>query len=136
MLTTHVLGYLEGIKEVRLMALKGLRDFIKFDAFAFLKDKQLLLMQESPLKDYDSGKEIGVRLKVVIWTDDTKYSKDDVINEGSELDVKILGLKAEEVNRNNRGFIRLKNPTGTVYGDYQNELSLKADGFEFVKENK
>ena len=62
------------------MALKGLRDFIKFDAFAFLKDKQLLLMQESPLKDYDSGKEIGVRLKVVIWTDDTKYSKDDVIN--------------------------------------------------------
>ena len=74
MLTTHVLGYLEGIKEVRLMALKGLRDFIKFDAFAFLKDKQLLLMQESPLKDYDSGKEIGVRLKVVIWTDDSKYS--------------------------------------------------------------
>lgn len=118
------------------MALKGLRDFVRFDAFAFLKGKQLLLMQESPLKDYESGKEIGARLKVVIWTDDTKYSKDGILNEGSELDVKILGLKAEEINRNTRGFIRLKNPTGTVYGDFQNELSLKADGFEFVEEKR
>ena len=50
------------------------------------------------------------------------------------MDIKIPGLRAEDIDRNNRGFIRLSNPTGVVYGEYQNELSIKADGFEFVKE--
>lgn len=118
------------------MALKALRDFVRFDARAFLAGKQLLLMQENDWKDYKTGKTVGAKLKVTIWTDDTEYKKDGISNEGSELDVKILGLKAEDVNRNNRGFIRLKNPRGTVYGDYQNDLSLKADGFEFVKEKE
>lgn len=134
---THVYDAKKKHQEVCiLMALKNLREFVKFDANAFLKGKQLLLMQESPLRDYDSGKEIGAKLTVVVWTDDTKYHKDGVTNEGSELDVKIAGLKAEEVNRNNRGFIKLTNPVGTVYGDFQNQLSLKADGFEFVKEDQ
>ena len=116
------------------MALKGLRDFVKFDAKGFLAGKQLLLMQESELKDFDSGKVIGAKLKVTIWTDDTQYKKDETSNEGSELDVKILGLTAEKVDRNNRGFIKLKNPSGVVFGDFQNQLSLKADGFDFAKE--
>lgn len=116
------------------MALKGLRDFVEFDALGFLKDKQLLLMQEDDWKDFDSGKVLGAKLKVTIWTDDTKYHKDGINNEGSELVIKVPGLRAEQVNHNNRGFIRLKNPTGNVYGDYQNDLSLKADGFDFVKE--
>lgn len=118
------------------MSLKGLRSFVKFDAYAFLKGKQLLLMQESPWIDYDSGKEIGAKLKVIIWTDDTQYSKEGTSNEGSELDIKILGLKSEAIDRNSRGFIRLKNPIGTIYGEYQNELSLKADGFNVVKQNE
>lgn len=127
---THVLS----TKEVHTMALKGLRDFVKFDAKGFLAGKQLLLMQESELKDFDSGKVIGAKLMVTIWTDDTQYKKDETSNEGSELDVKILGLTAEKVDRNNRGFIKLKNPSGVVFGDFQNQLSLKADGFDFVKE--
>mgnify|MGYP005832743691 CR=1 FL=1 len=116
------------------MSLKGLRSFVKFDAREFLKGKQLLLMQETPWIDYESGKEIGAKLKTTIWTDDTNYGTDGTSNEGSELDVKILGLTAEKVDPNNRGFIRLKNPSGVVFGDYQNQLSLKADGFDFVKE--
>lgn len=116
------------------MALKSLREFLKFDAVSFFKGKQLLLMRETPWKDYDSGKEVGAKLKVIIWSDDTKYTKEGVSNEGSEMDIKISGLRAEDIDRNNRGFIRLSNPTGVVYGEYQNELSIKADGFEFVKE--
>ena len=116
------------------MALKGLRDFVQFDAKGFLAGKQLLLMQESELKDYDSEKVIGAKLKVTIWTDDTHYKKDETSNEGSELDVKSLGLTAEKIDRSNRGFIRLKNPSGVVFGDFQNQLSLRADGFEFIKE--
>lgn len=116
------------------MALKSLREFLKFDAVSFFKGKQLLLMRETPWKDYDSGKEVGVKLKVIIWIDDTKYTKEGVSNEGSEMDIKIPGLRVEDIDRNNRGFIRLSNPTGVVYGEYQNELSIKADGFEFVKE--
>lgn len=118
------------------MALKGVREFLKFDANDFLNGKQLLLMKQEDWIDYDSGKVIGAKLKITIWIDDTKYHSEKTSNEGSELDVKIPGLKAKEVNRNNRGFIKLINPTGTVYGDFQNQLSLKADGFDFVKEKK
>ncbi|MDB6256339.1 hypothetical protein [Lactobacillus amylovorus] len=117
------------------MSLKSLRSFVKFDAREFLKGKQLLLMQETPWIDYESGKEIGAKLKTTIWTDDTNYGTDGTSNEGSELDVKIPGLKAEAIDRNNRGFIRLNNPVGTVYGEFQNELSLKADGFDLIKQD-
>lgn len=33
---------------------EGLRQFVKFDAIAFLEGKQLISMQESPLIDYDN----------------------------------------------------------------------------------
>ena len=81
---------------------------MKFDAKGFSCDKELLLMQETGWQDHDSNKALGVKLKVVIWTDDTAYSTSGVRNEGSELDVKILRIKVKEVNSDNS---RLKPPT-------------------------
>lgn len=115
------------------MALKGLRQFVVFDANKFLKGKELLLMNEEDLVDYDSNKVVGAKLKVIIWSDNTSYKKEGTTNEGSELTIKILGIKAQNIDQNNRGFISLKNPKGSVYGDFQNQLSLSADGFEFLK---
>lgn len=119
-----------------MAGLKGLRGFQKFDISGFLSGKQLLLMGMEDLKDRESGKVGGAKIKTVIWTDDTAYSKEGINNEGSELDVKIEGLNAETVDRNNRGFVKLRNPRGTVYGDFQNQLSVKADGFDYVDEKK
>ena len=69
-----------------MAGLKGLRGFQKFDVRGFLNGKQLLLMGMEDLKDHQSGKVIGAKLKTVIWTDDTTYQKDGINNEGAELD--------------------------------------------------
>ena len=119
-----------------MAGLKGLRGFQKFDVRGFLNGKQLLLMGMEDLKDHQYGKVIGAKLKTVIWTDDTTYQKDGINNEGAELDVKVKGLTAQVVDRENRGFIKLRNPNATIYGDFQNLLSVKADGFDYVDENK
>ena len=119
-----------------MAGLKGLRGFQKFDVRGFLNGKQLLLMGMEDLKDHQSGKVIGAKLKTVIWTDDTTYQKDGINNEGAELEVKVKGLTAQVVDRENRGFIKLRNPNATIYGDFQNLLSVKADGFDYVDENK
>ena len=58
------------------MALKGLRQFVVFDANKFLKGKELLLMNEEDLVDYDSNKVVGAKLKVIIWSDNTSYKKE------------------------------------------------------------
>ena len=35
---------------------------------------------------------------VIIWSDNTIYKKDCTTNEGSTIDIRILGLKSEKVN--------------------------------------
>ena len=119
-----------------MAGLKGLRGFQRFDIRGFLAGKQLLLMGMEDLRDHESRKIIGARLKTIILTDDTIYSKDGLNNEGSELNVKTEGLDAQVVDRNNRSFIKLRNPSATIYGDFQNMLSVKADGFDYVDDKK
>jgi len=80
------------------MSLKGLRSFIEFNATDFLKDKELLWMNHSDWVDYDSEKVVGTKLMVIIWSDNTIYKKDCTTNEGSTIDIRILGLKSEKVN--------------------------------------
>ena len=119
-----------------MAGLKGLKAFQKFDVKSFLAKKQLLLMAMDDWKDYQSSEVIGAKLRTTIWTDDTDYGKAGINNEGIELEVKVRGLKAEPVNRKNRGFIRLRNPRANVYGDFQNQLSIEADGFDYVEEKR
>lgn len=113
--------------------LKGLRDFQKFDVMEFLTDKKLLLMGAEPWKDYQSGSILGVRIKTIIWVDRTQYNKPDVTNEGSELDIKLPNAVPDQFIDIKRKFITLNNPVGVIYGQYQNQLSIKADSVEIVE---
>lgn len=112
---------------------KGLGQFEVFDINAFLKGKDLMLMQENDWVDYQRNAVIGTKLVTTILTDDTEYQKPGINNVGLNVDVKIRGVQARKCDAG-RYFIKLNNPRAKVYGDYRNQLSVEADGFEIVKD--
>jgi hypothetical protein len=114
--------------------LKGLRSFQNFDATGFLADKKLLLMSAEPWKDYQSGSILGAKVKTIIWIDSTKYNKPDITNEGSELEIKVPNTSPNQFESIKRKFVQLDNPVGVIYGQYQNQLSLKADSIDVIDE--
>lgn len=64
----------------------------------------------------------------------------DEINQGQALDIKLKsvnGLKAKQTLEfgNSRGQVTLVNPIGKVWGDFSNNLSLKADKIIMRKED-
>lgn len=113
--------------------MKKLRRFNKFDCEAFFKDKDVRVMAQEPWNDYEDGKvtkQLGTKLKCVIATDNTDYGGKDVepdLNAGEQIDVKIP-LPSKEFKKFSR--ITFVNPTASVYGTFQSELSVKADDVE------
>lgn len=112
--------------------MKGLREYQQFNAKKFFQDKTLLALKAEPWSEYKEGKvtkELGTTYKCVIASDNSIYKsgiKD--LNAGEQINVK--------VNKPAKSFkkmtpVTLINPTATIYGQYQSELSVKADDIEF-----
>ena len=118
---------------VKLM--KKLRQFNKFDCEAFFKDKDVRVMAHEPWNEYEDGKvtkQLGTSYKCFIATDNTKYEGKDVtpdLNAGEQINVKVPKPPQEYKKFSKIGFI---NPTASVYGSFQSELSVKADEVEIV----
>lgn len=118
------------------MSLKKLNSMQLFNNAEFFEKKTYMLFGVEDLTDYDSKKVIGCKYKVVIFQDNTNYGGDvGISNAGESLTVKVPGVKASDYDGQPRQ-VRLINPRGTIYGDYRNELSVKADGLEFVNEEE
>lgn len=106
--------------------MKKLRQYQKFDAVAFLKGKVAIVGGVKPTtseKDQTDG--YSFVLKMIIISD----PNNDEINQGESLNIKFKNaptLKAGQTIRFDK--VHLTNPIGVVYGDYSNELLLKADG--------
>lgn len=115
--------------------MKKLREFQKFDAEAFFKEKDVRVLASEVWMEYGDGKnrnELGTKYKCVIATDNTKYSGENVqpdLNAGERIVVKVP-QKAKQFGKFNR--IVFVNPTGSVYGDFMSELSVKADDVEII----
>lgn len=113
------------------MALKKLRNFLKFDDVEFFKGKRLLSVNQQPWKDFKTGEVLGTKVETVIMQDKTDYGLKDgevVSNLYEKLTFKIP--KVIEIPMNVE--IRPKNPVATVYGDYQNQLSITAEDIEVL----
>lgn len=113
------------------MALKKLRNFLKFDDVEFFKGKRLLSVSQQPWKDFKTGEALGTKVEAVIAQDKTDYGLKDgevVSNLYEKLVFKIP--KVIEIPMNVE--IRPKNPVATVYGDYQNQLSITAEDIEVL----
>jgi len=105
--------------------MKKLRDYQEFNVDAFLADKKVVIGAMKPStneKDIKAG--YGFILKLMILDD----PKNEGINNGESLNIKLK--KAPQLKPSQTftfGNIRLKNAVGVVYGDYNNNLSIKAD---------
>lgn len=113
--------------------MKKLRQFNKFDAEGFFKDKDVRVMAHEPWNEYEDGKitkQLGITYKCVIASDNTEYGGKDVqpdLNAGEQINVKVPQPPKAYKKFSRITFI---NPTASVYGTYQSELSVKADDIE------
>ncbi len=121
--------------------MKKLRSFLNFDTERFFTGKELRVVGAEPWQEYTNtgpGKIIGTRYKLVIATDKTVYDakdpeKDARINEGEPLVVKVA--------KPQKGFgkfaiAKLVEPKATIYGQFQNELSVIAEDILFESNMK
>ena len=109
--------------------MKKLRLFAPFDAKLFFSNIELQFTKVEPIREND--KTVGFRYNLLIC-DDQHYGEESSLNIGEVIKVKI-----EDVNSNtNFTFgqkVELINPRASIYGEYQNQLSVKADNVVLKK---
>jgi len=113
--------------------MKKLRQFNKFDCEAFFKDKDVRVLAHEDWNEYESGevsKKLGTKYKCVIASDNTKYNDDNEIdvNAGEQVDIKVPS-EAKDYKKFNR--VQMINAVASVYGTFQNELSVIAEDVKF-----
>lgn len=110
--------------------MKKLRQFLKFDLRAFLEGKTLVTNGTAPWKN-EKGEVVGTRVETVILVDNTDYGTPDISNKYEKIVVKIPKAGLEVLDGVQ---VALVNGTGTVYGDYSQNLSVKADDIRIVNQ--
>lgn len=113
--------------------MKGLREYQMFDAKSFFEKKELRAVAKETWNEYSDGqvgKNLGTKYKCVIATDHTEYKKPETDNTGEQVVVKVE-KPAKDFKKFSR--INLVNPSASIYGQFQNEISVKADDVEFVE---
>ena len=112
----------------------GLAQYLRFDCTAFLTDKVLSVTTCGPLQDYETKQVTGTKVVVVITKDGTPYKpKADgtvVSNLYEKITVKLPGKMGLTVPIGS--VVELINATGTVYGEYRNQLSITADDIKVI----
>lgn len=106
----------------------NLKPFQVFQTEKFLKDKELTVTNIKPWQDFDTKEILGVKVEVAITKDDTVYSagRDGTVmtNLFEKLTFKVpknsVDVKANDI-------VTPVHPVATIYGDYQNQLSITAD---------
>lgn len=114
------------------MAYKKLNQFAFFDYLKFSEGKVLKLVAIEPWKDFDTGTVLGTKYKTVIAQDKTHYNLKDgeqVSNLFEKLDFKV---PHDPHNIPLGSVVKPVNPVATVYGQYRNQLSVRADDIQVV----
>lgn len=106
--------------------MKYLNQFVRFDIDAFLHGKVCRVVGVSDYIDYNSKKRLGNKVEVVITKDDTIYKlKEGEI--GSNRFEKLVFKVAKDVSVQLDDVVEPVNAVATVYGEFKNQLSIKAD---------
>lgn len=106
--------------------MKRLRDFVTFDWDKFIKGKKLAVVEITDNEDFETKEHLGSKVKVVIVEDKTAYSVTDgkpVSNKYETITLKCtkdIDLPADTM-------VIARGVTASVYGDYNNKLSVHCD---------
>lgn len=112
--------------------MKAINAFLKFMLDEFLRGKELTVTGCGPWVDFDTHEEKGTKIEVAITKDNTAYppAKDGrvVSNLFEKLSIKIPKAASIPVG----AIVTIVNGTATVYGDYRNQLSVRADDVKVI----
>lgn len=102
--------------------MKKLRSYLHFDTQAFLEGKELQFLMGKPLDPVKTGFE-GVAVEIVIVDDPSGDG-----NDFEKIKVKVPNVNQDWLEQFHKGDeVQIFDVTkATVYGDYQNELSIIA----------
>lgn len=107
--------------------MKKLTEFLNFDIEGFIKDKEIIFLEERPWYEYIDGQrggEKGIKATLVIIRDNTKYSDPESTNVFEKFDVNVQTDK-ESLNIRKQTPVELYDVSkATVYGNYNNLLSI------------
>lgn len=127
--------------------MKKLKLFTKFDVEGFLRDKKIAVKEIKPTFEYVGGVRSdvasGTTIVVTIIEDNTSYGEEVGVNTFESFNLKIgtnyEGIKQKLKIGQQIKFKDFENLTGTIFGDYQNNLSLTYVGvgvpFATIKAN-
>lgn len=114
--------------------MKNLSQFVNFDWDSFAAGKDFQVTGVKPWKDYENQEKIlGTAIEVFIAQDLTHYITRDgikVSNRGEKLSIKVP-ISNLEVDLDD--YVVPVNPVATVYGEYRNQLSVRADDVKVIK---
>jgi dihydroxyacetone kinase-like predicted kinase len=106
--------------------MKKLLEFLKFDWQAFAKDKKFRAIGTREWKDFDTGKVLGTIVDCVIWEDHTEYKQREGEKVSNRFE-KIAFKVPKEVTVAEDTLVEPQGVTATVFGDFRNQLSCRAD---------
>lgn len=116
--------------------LKRLGEFRSFDWGRFSEGKTFVTTGVRPWQEYSggaaTGKRLGTSVEVVILHDRTEYKDrngEQVSNRFEKLIFKVPGVIEVPLETQ----VVPVDVTATVYGDYQNQLSVKCSRIDIVK---
>lgn len=116
--------------------MKYLSQFQVFDWENFSKGKSFKVVGVAPWRDYTTKGVIGTDVKVVITRDNTSYKLregDTTTNLYERLSFKI---RRTDLSVPTGANVQVVNPTCVIYGEYRNQLSVKADDIQILMPQK
>ncbi len=127
-------------KYIGELLMKKLSSFLEFNTSNFLKEKELVFISKTEWTDFDTKKFLGIKYKVLIKSDSTKYGLDSNkkeivgINKGESIDVKV---DKNQIEADFEMFepVKLVNPKGVVFGEFKNQLILSCDSIQKEESN-
>lgn len=120
--------------------MKKLSSFLEFNTSNFLKGKELVFISKTEWTDFETKEFLGIKYKVLIKSDDTKYGLDSnkkeivAINKGESIDVKVDKSQKEQEFEMFEP-VKLINPKGVVFGEFKNQLILSCDSIQKEESN-
>ena len=115
--------------------MKFLNQFVHFDWDRFIAGKILICNGTAPWTDRDTGALLGTKVECAIAEDATEYDRkagDTTNNRYDKFTIKVEKPVVVPANAK----IKPVGVTATVYGDYRNQLSVKATDIEIIRDSK
>lgn len=118
------------------MALKKLNQFLHFDFEAFAKGKVFQVTGCSKWVDHETKAHVGTKVDAGIVKDTTQYQLADGETVSNRFEKLTFKVPKKDMNVPVDAYVMPVNAVATVYGEYRNQLSIKADDIRILQPNR